>query len=136
MKKLIGLTSAALLLAGCGNLQHNVVVTTGTYLGVSVTENPQTQLYEAKLGYGRSEFAYVPGDTNHPATVPPVLMEIRIQNIFTGGLVYQRLAVGSEAVSQAGAALMFAKDSDGKLSTNAAQAVASKIKSIPDAPLK
>lgn len=123
-----------LCLAACAQVKHSVFVTTGTYLGITVSENPATQLYEARVGYGRTEFAYVPGDTNHPGSVPDVMLELRMENILRGGLVYQRLAVGSNAVSQPGAALMFAKDANGSLNSNAIQAVTRKIEAIPNPP--
>lgn len=132
MKKLISLAiigAASFVLIGCENL-HSVVTTTQTGLGVSVSENPSTQLYEARLGYFRNEFAFVPGDTNHPGTVPDVLLEIRLENIFKGGLVYQRLAVGKNAVTQPGASLMFAKDPKGQISTNVL-GVINRVKQIP-----
>jgi len=136
MKKLslILIGAAAIIgLSGCKGL-HSVVTTTQTGLGVSVSENPSTQLYEARLGYFRNEFAFVPGDTNHPGTVPDVLMEIRLENIFKGGLVYQRLAVGRNAVTQPGASLLFAKDAQGNISSNALNAVTTNIKQIPSLP--
>ena len=120
------------VLSGCENL-HSVVTTTQTGLGVSVSENPSTQLYEARLGYFRNEFAFVPGDTNRPGTVPDVLLEIRLENIFKGGLVYQRLAVGRNAVTQPGAALMFAKDPKGNISTNVL-GIINRAKEIPALP--
>lgn len=105
-----------LLLAGCV-IPHAVIVTSQTVLGASVSENPQTQLYEARFGFARNEFAFVPTDTNGP--IPDVIMEIRVNNIYQGGGIYQRLAVGSNAVSQPGAALMFAKDATGNTISNA-----------------
>jgi len=117
------LAVAAVLTSGCKGLQHNILVVTGTTFGISVAENPSTQLYEAKIGYARSEFAFVPGDTNHPGTVPDVLMEIRMENILKGGLVYQRLAVGSLAVSQPGATMLFAKSADGAVDPQIAAAL-------------
>lgn len=115
IKNTLFLAVLCLALTGCKGIQHNVMVVTGTVLGVSITENPATQFYEARLGYARSEFAFVPGDTNNPGTVPDVLMEIRMENILKGGLVYQRLAVGSNAVMQPGAALLFSKDAKGSV---------------------
>jgi len=119
-----------LLLTGCGAINHNYVVSgTSTILGVQIAENPATQLYEAKFGYARAEVALVP--TNGPA----VIMELRYSGIFSrSGGIYQRLAVGAEAVKQPGAAFMFAKDADGNLSSNAVQAITAKIQSIPIAP--
>jgi len=104
-----------LLLAGCA-APHDIVTTAQSVLGISVSENPSTQLYEARAGIVLSQIAFVPCSTNAP--VPDVLQEFRVNNLFVGGLVYQRLAVGSNAVIQPGAALMFAKSSSGTLDAN------------------
>lgn len=119
-----------LLLTGCQAINHSYVVSgTGTILGVQIAENPATQLYEAKFGYARAETALVP--TNGPA----VLMELRYGGIFSrSGGIYQRLAVGTEAVQQPGAAFMFAKDANGNLSTNVVQAITLKMQKIPELP--
>lgn len=121
-----------LALTAC-NTSHSVIVNTGTVLGVQVAENPGTGLYEARFGYARTEFAYLP--TNLPRAtnethvgagakdVANVLMEIRMENLFKGGLVYQRLAVGDDAVKQAGAALLFCKNPDGTIDLAALNAV-------------
>lgn len=122
MKTALSLLALAAALCGCTNL-HSVITSTQTGLGVSISENPSTQLYEMRFGYFRNEFAFVPGDTNHPGTVPDVLMEIRMENILKGGLVYQRLAVGPNAVTQPGAALLFAKGADGSADPNIAAAL-------------
>jgi len=121
-KSLLSLVALMSAMCGCTNL-HSVITSTQTGLGVSVSENPSTQLYEMRFGYFRNEFAFVPGDTNHPGTVPDVLMEIRMENILKGGLVYQRLAVGSHAVSQPGAAMLFAKGADGGVDPQTAAAL-------------
>lgn len=127
---LFAVSAALLISAGCTNL-HSVVTTTQTGVGVSLSENPTTQLYEMRLGYFRNEFAFVPGNTNDPTSIPDVMMEIHIENILKGGHIYQRLAVGRNAVSQPGASLMFARDTDGTISSNAASALSQKIQSIP-----
>lgn len=137
MKKL---TIAALLLTGC-TTRHAVFVTTGSVLGLDISENPSTSLYHVKFGYVRSEFAYIPSNrsssTNDPTTgqgakdVASVLMELKMQNIFQGGGIYQRLAIGEAAVSQPGAAFMFAKDSTGNFAPGTAEAVAQSLQSIP-----
>lgn len=133
MKKLLFTTLLALpLLTSCTNL-HSVIATTQTGLGVSVSENPSTQLYELRFGFFRNEFTFVPGDTNHPGTVPDVLMELRYENIIKGGSLYQRLAVGSTAVTQPGATLLFGKDSNGNLNSNVVATISQKISSIPSA---
>jgi hypothetical protein len=123
-----------LTLTGCTSFKNNVMVSTGTFFGAQVAENPATQLYEVKLGYGRAEFAHVPGNTNDPSSVPDVMMEIRMENMLKGGFIYQRLAVGRNAVSQPGASLMFAKDATGALSSNSVAAITSKMNAIPLAP--
>ncbi len=121
MKKLIFASVVAVILTGCAAMKNSVMVTTQTGLGVTVSENPATQLYEARLGYFRNEFAFIPGNTNEPTSLPDVMMELRIVNIFSGGGIYQRLCVGRNAVQQPGASLMFCKDAKGNLLTNAVQ---------------
>lgn len=111
---------AAVALVGC-KAPRAIISSTQTVLGVSVQENPSTQLYEARIGYARNEFAYVPGNTNCPASVPDVILELRVNNLLGGGMIYQRLAVGQTACSQPGASLMFAKDSTGSFGTNLIQ---------------
>lgn len=129
MKKLF-LLPIILTLLGCKAIDRNYVITsTGTIIGVQIAENPTTQLYEAKLGYARAEAALVP--TNGVS----VLMELRYGGIFSKyGGIYQRLAVGDTAVKQPGASLMFAKDAAGNISSNAVQALTSKVQNIPLAP--
>lgn len=128
--KYLCLALSVLVLAGCRAIDRNYVITgTGTVLGVQIAENPTTQLYEAKFGYSRAEAALVP--TNGVS----VLMELRYSGIFSkDGGIYQRLAVGRDAIMQPGAALMFGKDNSGVLSSNAMQAITGKIEKIPLAP--
>ena len=140
-------TVAGLALPACAspNTNHYVIASTGTVIGVEVAQNPANQSPHAKLGYNRSELALVP--TSRPPCaiksddssvicgeikgavkdVPDVLMELRYGGIFDLGAssgIYQRLAVGQTAVSRPGAAFLFAKDSDGNLNPQAAQALA------------
>lgn len=124
--KSILLTLICAALCGCAELHDSVITSTGTVLGVEVAQNPTTQLYQAKLGYSRAELAFVPTDrgqvTNQiggAASTGNVLFELSLRNIFAGGGVYQRLAIGNVAVQQAGAAFLFAKDSSGNIGTNA-----------------
>lgn len=138
----VGIAVAFLALAGCANNKHYVIATTGTVLGVDVSQDQTSGMYHAKLGYARTEVAVVPsnrssGKTNDVSTgqgakdVAPVIMEVRMQNIFQGGGIYQRLAVGREACNQPGASFMFAKDASGNLSSNVADAVARSMGSVP-----
>lgn len=67
---------------------------------------------------------------NGAADATDVLMELRYGGIFSGGEgdgIYQRLAVGSTAVTQPGAAFMFVRDNNGDLDGVAASAVAQSL---------
>ena len=128
------------LLASCESKEHYVIAATGTVIGVEVSQHPANQTPQAKLGYNRAELAIVPsnrptcvvkddgsvncGNTNGSAEeTPDVLMELRYGGIFDLGEssgIYQRLAVGPNAVKQPGAALMFAKNADGSVDQKAA----------------
>lgn len=130
MRALILLVSA-LMLAGCTTSKRHIVAWTGTTLGFDVSQNPVTQLYQAKFGYGRAEVVFVPNaETNVPVT--DVVMEVRYHGLLSlaGGGLYQRLAIGSEAVRQPGAVLMFAKDANGTLDPAVAQAALASVKTI------
>lgn len=117
MKVIIALFAAAALLVGCSSMHNKVIVATGTNIGVEISENPATGLYQAKLGYTRGELALVPVTNNY---TPDVITEIRYSGIFSSvGGIYSRMAVGPVAVSQPGAQLMFAKDPNGTIGTNA-----------------
>jgi hypothetical protein len=126
---------------GCATSDHAVLAATGTVIGVELSQNPATQVPQGKLGYNRAEFAYVPTNRNKSdeagqsgngaADTAEVLMEIKYSDIFSSGSgIYQRLAVGKTAVSQAGAAYMFARDAEGKISPETAAALKN-IKGIP-----
>jgi hypothetical protein len=107
-----------LLTTGCAT--HNkVLVATGTVLGLEVAQNPATGMYQARLGYNRAELALVPVDPTNSYT-PDVLTELRMTGLLSFDVgIYQRLAVGPNAVSQIGAAALFSKDSKGVINSNA-----------------
>ena len=121
-------------LAGCAS-DHAVIASTATTIGVEISSNPTTGVPTGVLGYRRAEFAFVPTarakagepvDPKAPADpskVANVLMELNYSGtISTSGSIYQRLAVGTEAVTGQGAAVMFARDADGNLSPELAAA--------------
>ena len=111
------LTIATLAVAGCAGLQNKVLVDTVTVVGIHVGQQPSTGMYEAKLGYVRQELAIAPVTTN--GITPDIITEFRLSGMFaTDGGIYQRMALGATACSQAGAALLFAKGPDGVLNTN------------------
>lgn len=134
-----------LLLSGCAATnKHYVVASTGTVLGIEIAQNPASQMYQAKLGYGRSELAIVPsnrstgtGDTvsgNGAKDTTDVVMELHYNNIFnfSSSGIYQRLAVGSVAVTQPGASLMFSKDKNGAIDPQVAAALSRNIAGVKE----
>jgi len=115
MKTSFLLIPVLVLLVGCAALKDKTVVTTATVLGVSVAQNQGTGMYEAKLGYCRAEFVLT--DTN----ATDILMEFKTTKLFsfTDGGIYQRLAIGKNAVTAGGSTAMFLKDRSGNFNTNA-----------------
>lgn len=123
---------------GCDGPNATIYTATATIIGVDISQNAN-QVPQGTLGYKRAEFAIVPTDIGQcvyaedktlkcPSDIsaknaPNVLMELHYPGIFTGGGIYQRLAVGEKAVSQPGAALLFAKDAGGKVDAAAANAI-------------
>ncbi len=128
----------ALSLTGCMDVRHEVLAVSETNIGVDISQSPSTQTPHAKLGYQRVEVAIVP--TNRSAGVEAgvapggaasnadVLMELRYSGIFSQGAnsgIYQRLAVGKDAVEQPGATALFIRNASGDMSPEAAAAIAS-----------
>lgn len=123
------LFSAAVFSTGCAN-NRQILVSTGTVIGVELAQNQQTGLYQAKLGYNRAEVAVVPTTNGY---TPDVITELKYSGIFSQSSdsgIYQRMAVGSIAVSQPGVMAMFLKDGSGNVSSNAVTAMQS-LASVP-----
>ena len=125
------------LLVGCSS-QTCVVVSTTSGVGIDVSYNPSTGFPNGRIGYIRNETAIVP--TNRRADENKlkicdgkgaldssnVLMEMNVAGIFnftTDSLIYQRLSIGDKAIAQPGAVAMFAKNSNGEISTQASTAI-------------
>lgn len=140
-------------LTACAPKQnHYVIASTSTIIGVEVGSNAATTP-QAKLGYNRSELALVPTNRGRcadkegaacevpsgsqgAADVADVVMELRYGGIFDMGPssgIYQRLAVGKNAVSGSGAAVMFSKDAKGEVEPGVAAAAALSAKSLHQA---
>jgi len=135
-----------LMLTGCQGRRHAVIAATGTNIGVEISQNPANQSPQAKLGYQRTELAIVPSNRaaddqeqsikDGATDVADVLIELRYGGIFDFGPtsgIYQRLAVGPAAVTQPGAAFMFARDAKGELDKEAAASVAAALAGVPSA---
>jgi hypothetical protein len=61
VSKLLFLAPAILLVAGCKTIvRENIISSIDTGVGATVAENKQTQLYELKAGYIRSQFYSIP----------------------------------------------------------------------------
>lgn len=128
----------ALAPLACSCTNHNVIAATGTTIGVEVSYAKDTQLPVGKLGYSRAEIAIVPtnrteNDLDYPKgaeETAEVLMELKYSGIFDMGEnsgIYQRLAVGKTAVSQPGAAMMFARPINQSLSPSTAKVLQSQF---------
>lgn len=129
MRTFICTLIAAAFLSGCAT-NSTVLVSTGTVIGVELAQNPTTGMYQAKLGYNRAEIALVPSTNKY---TPDVITELKYSGIFSTGAdsgIYQRMAVGSTAVTQPGAMAMFMKDGTGNISSNTAAAIKS-LASVP-----
>ncbi|MHB8067596.1 MAG: hypothetical protein ACYDIC_06810 [Desulfobaccales bacterium] len=136
---------ASIFLSGC-QTPPSVIAVTGTMFGVEVSQNPATQLPQAKIGYNRAEFAMVNKNGGGPSSqgqagqsgkagqtgqdVPNVLMEFGYGGT-NANSIYQRLAVGEHAVQQDGAAAMFLKDSNGNLSPAASAMIERGLRKTP-----
>jgi len=122
----------ALMVAGCANIQTpSVISATGTVIGVEIAQNPANQMPQAKLGYNRGEFAWVP--LSPQWVTPNVLHELRYSGIFDmkTASIYQRMAVGDIAVSQPGSLMLFAKNSDGSVDPDIAEAISRAVAEVP-----
>jgi hypothetical protein len=133
---LLSVSSCVVDLNGCTAARHEVLAVTETNIGVDVGQTPSSQTPHAKLGFQRVETAVVPTNRsasedagNAPggaASNADVIMELRYSGIFSMGSdsgLYQRLAVGKEAVEQPGAAALFIRNSSGSLDPNATEAL-------------
>lgn len=129
--------AVSLLISGCATQGYSVIASTGTTIGVGISQQPTNGAIEATLGYKRAEVAFVPTNRNGGESSAnsiaggakdssDVIMELRYSGIFSpgdGSGIYQRLAVGNEAVKQPGASLMFARDAGGKIDAQAESAL-------------
>ncbi len=152
---MIFLMASMWTVSGCQTSANHVIASTGTVIGVELSQNPANQNPQAKLGYYRSELAIVPTNRGNCERKPDgtfecadpqgaggakdttdVLLELRYGGIFDLGKssgIYQRLAVGSTAVSRPGASLMFAKNSEGEVTLEAEKVMAAVNKvPVPD----
>jgi hypothetical protein len=125
----LSLAAAAIPLPGCSDtlLRESVLANTETLIGLSVSQDPRTNLYQGRVGYARHELFLVPTakrvganseSSGDPTSTPEVLGEIMADGTLPaaagqlGGRVgvYQRLAVGKQAVQSSAAVALLARD--------------------------
>lgn len=158
VKKSLFIPATVFLLAGSGCsttvVRENIISTVNTGLGISIAENPKTELYEVKVGYIRSQYYSIPtGKTvkndnepnggiankqdlrsNNADKTPQVISGIRvksdIEHLFLGVDISESFAVGDVAVMSPAAVAMFVADaeSDGKAGSAASAVEAADTK--------
>lgn len=110
---------------GCKTVvRENIISHINTGIGISLTENPKTELYEVKAGFIRTQFYSVPtgktveseredgsGASNAANLTPEVVSGIRAhsgaQHLFLGMDVMENFAVGKVAVMSPAAVAMY-----------------------------
>lgn len=141
MKKILNRITSLIFLAtiasGCTTVvRENILSSVNTGIGLAVVENPQSQLYEVKAGFIRSQFFSVPTaksiiKTNgtdvskgSPSNTPNIVSGIRVKSsakdLFIGMDVAESFAVGEAAVKSDAAIVMYlslAENPDKILST-------------------
>lgn len=122
---------------GCKTIvRENVISTIDTGIGVTLAENPKTELYEAKIGYIRSQFYSVPtgknvettGDQTHlsntadmtPEIVSGIRMESDARHLLLGVSISESFAVGKVAVMSPAAVAMYVSDAKSASTATAA----------------
>ncbi len=114
------------ILASCTAARENVMANVQSVIGLSIAQNSQTQAYEAKAGYVRSQIYSVPtgklveneagrplSDIRNKADVVPdvvgaLVVESGVDQLFIGMNVKELFAVGPKAVGSSAAIAMFA----------------------------
>ncbi len=131
----------ALASSGCKTVvRENIISSINTGIGISLAENPKTELYEAKIGYIRSQFYSVPtGKTverdknaccgehslsNDAHKTPNIVSGIRfnsdLRHLMLGATIAENFAVGDLAVNSPAAVAMYVGDAKSPVSAEAA----------------
>ena len=135
VKTAVAVIIGGMALQACSNMKdknHYLIAATGTIVGIDISQDETKAAPHFTLGYKRAELAIVPTNRGSCAInseqtkiecetggnakdVPNVLMELRYGSgtaANTNVGIYQRLAVGTEAVQQPGASMMFVDTKD------------------------
>ena len=131
---IIELPSILLSIFGCSTVvRENILSSVETGTGISIHENPTTQLYEIRAGFIRSQFYSIPTgkvvknknaapgeidpSLNHEADQTPIVVsgihsKSDWTNLIFGMDISENFAVGKEAVQSEAAKAMFENCSD------------------------
>jgi hypothetical protein len=148
-----------LVLTGCQTVvRENIISTINTGFGATLAENPQTQLYEVKVGYIRSQFYSIPTSkqvkggkhtneegndviaegqlSNDPSGTPELVSGIRMESdaktLNLGVKISENFAVGKEAVKSPAAVAMYASMAQTAAGAKAAASGAAAVADSPD----
>ncbi len=139
--------------------RENIISSINTGIGVTLAENPKTEMYEAKIGYIRSQFYSIPTGktvenenkddgsaekgrrdmrTNEANVTPEVISGIRmksgVEHLLIGVDVSESFAVGKVAVMSPAAVAMYVADSrNAKIAEKASEAVSESSKAAEKA---
>ncbi|MBI5386182.1 MAG: hypothetical protein HZA90_16040 [Verrucomicrobia bacterium] len=118
---------------GCKTVaRENIISTINTGIGITLSENPRTELYEVKAGFIRDQFYSVPtgkkvegtGQSNAANWTPEVVSGIRAhsgaEHLFIGMDVAENFAVGAVAVQSEAATAMYIANAKNSESAKAA----------------
>ncbi|HEY3864270.1 MAG TPA: hypothetical protein VGO59_20555 [Verrucomicrobiae bacterium] len=145
------------IVAGCSTIiRENIVTSVDTGIGASLAENKQTQMYEMKVGYIRSQFYSVPtgkvvanegktaitGEedlrTNAADVTPQLVSGIRmhsgLQDLLLGLDVSENFAVGATAVQSQAAVAMYIATAQSPTNAQAASTAVSALTTINSPP--
>jgi len=146
----------AVSVVGCKTIaRENIISSINTGIGLTVAQNPSTEMYEVKIGYIRNQFYSVPTGktveddsavTNNlqsnrsnraqdtPEMVSGIRMESGVKQLLVGLNVSESFAVGATAVMSPAAVAMYIANSENAgnalAASSAAGAVAAASKSI------
>lgn len=135
---LIFLTMLLPLIEGCTSIaKQNIISNVNTGIGLTVAQNPQSQLYEVKVGYIRTQFYSIPtGKTfdddgkptsSHAERAPQLVAGIRmhsgVDNLIVGMDVSENFAVGDIAVRSDAATAMYIANAQSDKKAEAASKV-------------
>ena|SRR5436190_8331555 len=120
------------ILSGCTTSRESIIASVNNVIGITVAQNQQTQMYEAKAGYVRTQFYMIPtgkvvenaadrplheihNDADKaPQVVSAINTESGVNQLIIGIKSKELFAVGSDAVKSPAAIAMFLANAESK----------------------